>query len=249
MKRTSNKWLEILNEKVDLIIVDPDGWDGKKYNFSFYEEKISVDEFLNRLIFSTITIRNKIEESFKDILLAKPLYESNTFVDITNVDKLIEEVEWTQRTLTRSECFMSSVPLEYTYGEGNGIRTYHSVDFHPDVKTIMENLNKDGYDCDVCFLNYYKNNKQWLGWHSDDSHEIDQNCGISVVSFGAERYIYVKPIGYKGEIPDENKYLLENGSLFFMPAGFQDKWLHKIPKHHAECGPRISLTFRKFKKS
>ena len=77
---------------------------------------------------------------------------------------------------------------------------------------------------------------------------MDQTHPIAVVSFGAERDIWVKEFNTKGNIPDDDKYLLENGSLFIMPAGFQQKYLHRIPKHNRPCGPRISLTFRKHKK-
>ncbi len=52
---------------------------------------------------------------------------------------------------------------------------------------------------------------------------------------------------YKGDIPKEQRILLQDGSLFLMPAGYQDTHLHKIPKHDRECKWRISLTFRSFK--
>jgi alkylated DNA repair dioxygenase AlkB len=111
----------------------------------------------------------------------------------------------------------------------------------------MEKLNNDfntGYD--ICFLNRYDNEKMWLGWHADDSSEIDSNHPIAVISFGAEREIWVKKMDYKGEIPVENKFMLNNGSLFVMPAGYQKENLHKIPKWNIPCSTRISLTFRKF---
>jgi alkylated DNA repair dioxygenase AlkB len=103
-----------------------------------------------------------------------------------------------------------------------------------------------GYDLDICFLNLYLDQHKALGWHSDDSHTIDQTQPIAVVSFGAEREIWVKPKGYKGNIMDDWKQPLANGSLFIMPEGFQDDYLHKIPKNDRECGARVSLTFRKY---
>jgi len=50
----------------------------------------------------------------------------------------------------------------------------------------------------------------------------------------------------KGLLPQENRILLERGSLFVMPKGFQDTYFHRIPKHDRPCGWRISLTFRSF---
>jgi alkylated DNA repair dioxygenase AlkB len=44
--------------------------------------------------------------------------------------------------------------------------------------------------------------------------------------------------------PSIHKLLLENGSIAIMAAGMQDTWQHRIPKHSAPCGERISLTFR-----
>jgi alkylated DNA repair dioxygenase AlkB len=95
-------------------------------------------------------------------------------------------------------------------------------------------------------LNYYENEKNALGWHKDDSHPIDHSQPIAVVSFGAERQIWVKHESYKGEIPDNDRYTLGNGSLFIMPAGYQTEYMHKIPKHDRPCGARVSLTFRRY---
>jgi len=57
-KRNSQEWLEIMQESHDVLIIDPDGWDRKNYNHSFYEEKISEEEFNIRLSKSTIEWNN-----------------------------------------------------------------------------------------------------------------------------------------------------------------------------------------------
>ena len=163
-------------------------------------------------------------------------------------ERLRNEIPWTNRDAPRDECFMAFESLEYSYGKGF-TRTYTSVDMNELVQTIMTHVNlitDSSYD--ICFLNYYKSDKEHLGWHADDSPEMDENHPIAVVSFGAERYIWVKENGVTGNIPDEDKYLLKDGSLFIMPPGFQKEYLHKIPKHDRPCGGRISLTFRKYKK-
>lgn len=111
----------------------------------------------------------------------------------------------------------------------------------------MNNLNEQfNTEYNVCFLNYYENEKQHLGWHADDSPEMDTNHPIAVISFGESRYIFVKDKFYKVEIPDEDKFLLNDGSLFIMPANYQEEHLHKIPKGDRVMNGRISLTFRKY---
>lgn len=146
----------------------------------------------------------------------------------------------------RNESFQAlDLSLKYSYGSPVP-RVYDASPMAPLVKEIMESLNVDlerAYN--VCVLNYYANEKNHLGWRADDSPEQDPKHPIAVISFGAPRYLYIKEQGFKGEVPEENKFLLKNGSLFEMPAGFQETHFHKIPKHDKPCGPRVSLTYRK----
>lgn len=170
------------------------------------------------------------------------------FFDEDLIDSLINDVDWINETKMRKECFMSDSEIEYSYLDYSGAPVYTSRPFLAKVKEVMENVNSElGTSLDICFLNLYMNDRNGLGWHSDDSHTIDQNEGIAVVSFGAEREIWWKKKGEKGTVPESNRRLLGNGSLFYMPPGFQDTHLHRIPKWDKECGPRVSLTFRKYK--
>jgi len=53
--KTSEKWANILLKNGE-IILDPDGWDRENFQFSFFEEMISEDEFDRRMMFSTVII-------------------------------------------------------------------------------------------------------------------------------------------------------------------------------------------------
>lgn len=54
--RTSYQWYMYYKTHIkDVNIIDPDGWDRKNYDYSFNREKISYDEFVNRLNRSTQT--------------------------------------------------------------------------------------------------------------------------------------------------------------------------------------------------
>jgi len=174
----------------------------------------------------------------------RPIYESGVFD--YDFDKLWNSIPWI-RVAPRDECWMNDFGLQYTYGSGRGVRTYDPVPISEPVRYAMDVVNAM-YDStlDVCFINGYRDCRDQLGWHSDDSPEVDPEAPIAVVSFGAEREIWIKPQGAKGEVPPEDRFLLGDGSVFIMPAGFQETHYHKIPKHSAECGPRISLTFRKY---
>lgn len=48
--KTSEEW----QKECTIIILDPDGWDRKNYNYSWYEEKITRLQFENRMTYSTV---------------------------------------------------------------------------------------------------------------------------------------------------------------------------------------------------
>lgn len=63
LKKTSAEWHEM--DKDEIIIADPDGWDRSNYHYSFYEELITYDTYIERLMDSTVYIRNSIMETLE----------------------------------------------------------------------------------------------------------------------------------------------------------------------------------------
>jgi len=53
--KTSKEWHEKLYP--NLVIIDPDGWDRTNYEYSFEQELITLEEFQNRLMRSTTTMK------------------------------------------------------------------------------------------------------------------------------------------------------------------------------------------------
>jgi len=152
-----------------------------------------------------------------------------------------------QDSVPRTECWMNDFLMPYTYGSGNGIRTYLSDEWVPIVEEHRDMLNKKfGTRFNCCFCNGYLNERDHLGWHADDSPEMDSSHPIASISFGAAREIWFRRPGEKG--PASKGILMEHRSVVLMHAGMQEVWQHRIPKHSAPCGPRISMTFRKIKR-
>lgn len=54
--RTSAEWQKIYPNS---IVFDPDGWDRTNYDYSWNIEKISLEEYQNRLRMSTVIIRHQ----------------------------------------------------------------------------------------------------------------------------------------------------------------------------------------------
>lgn len=158
-------------------------------------------------------------------------------------ESLKNDLKWERRETTpRSEYYINDVSVPYTYGRGRGLREYFPQVTHPVVESIKQELNKmTGHVFEVCFLNRYHNQSDQLGWHADDSPEMDDNRPIAIVSLGVEREIWFCPQDNKNDV---TKIKLQNGSLCLMEKGMQDTHFHRIPKSSSECGERISLTFR-----
>ena len=162
----------------------------------------------------------------------------------------LQKIAWVRRGQTpRMEYFTSTIGRPYTYGKGDFARTYEP---NPDVHVITlltaELKNATGVDYELCFLNRYMDQTQHLGWHSDNSPEIDDARPIAIVSLGVERDIWFRKI--PGALPGDPvhtetaKAKLTHGSLCVMAPGMQDTHQHRIPKASWQCGERISLTFR-----
>lgn len=176
-----------------------------------------------------------------------PIIYNPTFLG-SNSDVLFNrlwlELEWQQRGNTpRMEYYVNDFDEPYTYGTGEGRRTYEAQPNHPVIQTIRALVEaKANTTFEVCFLNGYRDGKDQLGWHADDSPEMDDKRPIAIVSLGARREIYFRP---QNDKEDVTKLWLEPGSLCLMLPGMQETHFHRIPKaSYANCGARISLTFR-----
>ena len=56
--KTSKEWYNLVPKEHKLVILDPDGWDRKNYEYSFNEELITKEEFKQRVSKSTIQCRH-----------------------------------------------------------------------------------------------------------------------------------------------------------------------------------------------
>lgn len=50
--RSSDEWYELIDS--DMEIADPDGWDRGNMQYSWFEEKISLEEYTRRMLGSTL---------------------------------------------------------------------------------------------------------------------------------------------------------------------------------------------------
>lgn len=170
---------------------------------------------------------------------------------VPNPDKafatLRDELEWERRDdAPRSEYYCNDVDQPYEYGRGKGRRLYERRPYHPIILDIRRDLEAlTGSKFEVCFLNQYMDQSDQLGWHADDSPEMDDLRPIASVSLGVAREIWFRKLPERmSAVPVIQKQLLGHGSLCLMAPGMQETWQHRIPKASFQCGERVSLTFR-----
>jgi alkylated DNA repair dioxygenase AlkB len=188
-------------------------------------------------------------------------------------ESLKNDLDWERRVNTpRCEYYINDYNEPYTYGVGNGQRTYLSKPSHPLINVIKNKIELQ-YGCkfEACFLNKYLDQKDHLGWHADDSPEMDNARPIVIISLGVEREIWFRKLltkvcvvcqqteeqhsqpcpstvkkQYISLYSEEQKNKLASGSCCVMLPNMQLEWQHRIPKSSSKIGERISLTFRGF---
>jgi len=174
-------------------------------------------------------------------------YEPNFIANPTELFENLKALDWERRGDTpRCEYYINKLGnIPYMYGRGLGQREYFPRPCPSSIDAVFESL-KIHASFDVCFLNRYLNQSDHLGWHADNSPEMDDNRPIAIISLGVEREIWFCP---KDDKSSPLKVKLGHGSLCLMEKGMQDTHLHRIPKASMLCGERISLTFRGYIKN
>ena len=170
----------------------------------------------------------------------------NAADDVFNV--LWNELDWVRHPLVpRREYYTNLRGVDYAYGSADFARTYKSQPLHWYIEVLLSNLMfATDIPFEAVFINGYEDGSDHLGWHSDNSPEMDDSRPIGIVSLGAEREIWFRqnPVVWQLRTTPITKVRLGHGSLCLMEPGMQDTHQHRIPKSDRVCGPRISLTFR-----
>lgn len=161
--------------------------------------------------------------------------------------QLAQNVAWRQDDITmfgrtvkipRLQAWFSDNNLTYRYSK----MTLDSTPFPPMLNNIRDCVSdycRDHFN--AVLANFYRDQCDSVGWHSDDESELGANPVIASLSFGAEREFQLKHIQTK----EKFSIRLAPGSLFIMKGQTQHYWQHCIPKRSKSIGPRINLTFRK----
>jgi alkylated DNA repair dioxygenase AlkB len=157
---------------------------------------------------------------------------------------LLDDIAWREETLFLFGKAQKQPRLSAWYGEASYTysgRTFNPSPFTPlllDIKRAVEEAT--GKQFNSVLLNCYRNERDSMGFHSDDEPELGPEPAIASVSLGATRTFILK----HRNLPKTVKLDLTDGSLLLMAGTLQKYWRHGINKETRPRGLRINLTFR-----
>jgi alkylated DNA repair dioxygenase AlkB len=167
----------------------------------------------------------------------------------TVLRQLIADVPWRREKILVWGKMYSQPRLVAWYGDRDSYYTYSGITLTPlpwtdlllDIRRRVESASGETYNS--VLLNYYRDNRDSMGFHSDDEPELGQRPAIASLSLGEERTLILKHKINRSAKPVRLK--LEDRSLLLMKGATQQYWKHGIAKEARPCGPRVNLTFRR----
>jgi 2OG-Fe(II) oxygenase superfamily len=149
--------------------------------------------------------------------------------------QLCDRIDWDLRISARkTACF----GLPYNY---SGL-TYEVQPMHSLLQPLCLKLEQTlGFEPNSCLVNFYKDGRDKMGFHSDEIDNLEDGTQIIIISLGTERKLSFRS---KADYEQRLNYLLPHGSLLYMSQKTQEFWSHAIKRANVIDG-RISLTFRR----
>lgn len=176
----------------------------------------------------------------------KPNDELNYTVSNLYPKDLFKEVaEEIRPYLTKPvlKMFGKEIPIPRTqagFGDKGVKYKFSGIEWTPtllQIKNKVEEYTKLKFN--FVLANYYKDEEDYISFHSDDEKELGNNPIVSI-SFGATRDFILQHNVTKEKIKVE----LKAGSILIMYHPTNQYYKHSIPKDKKVKDPRINLTFR-----
>jgi len=162
--------------------------------------------------------------------------------------ELVDNTRWRQEQITiygktclqpRLSAWHGNEELKYCYS-GITLETQPWSRVLLDLKARIEALAEQQFNS--VLLNYYRDQRDSMGMHSDDEAELGQQPVIASLSLGETRTLVFRH-KFRKQLKSI-KIPLPSGSLLLMKGVTQKNWKHGISKIRQPCGPRLNLTFR-----
>lgn len=162
--------------------------------------------------------------------------------------KLLHGTKWQQREMNMYGRKVLQPRLTAWYGDPDRPYVYSGIkniplpwtDLLREIKRRIEDCTEQSFNS--VLLNYYRDNNDSMGFHSDDENELGPDPAIASLSLGDQRTFL-----FKHKLRKESDLVsipLPSGSVLLMKGATQRNYQHAINRERRPCGPRINLTFR-----
>lgn len=165
------------------------------------------------------------------------------------LEVLITRTPWRSESVTVWGKTYQQPRLIAWHGDAGRSYTYSGITLEPlpwtmtlqSIRHVVESIS--GVAFNSVLLNYYRDHRDSIGFHSDDERELGPTPTIASLSLGATRTFVLKH--KKRDDLRPVRIDLPAGSLLVMKGCTQRFWKHGIEKQSRPCGPRVNLTFRR----
>ncbi len=165
------------------------------------------------------------------------------------MQRLIDEVCWRSQSITLWGRSVPQPRLVAWYGDPGRSYEYSGTRFEPtpwtplllEVKRSVEIAS--AADFNSVLLNYYRDHRDSMGYHSDDEPELGPEPVIASLTLGEERTFLMRHRANRSMATVRLRPA--SGSLVIMKGETQRHWKHSVPKRTRSGGPRVNLTFRR----
>ena len=172
------------------------------------------------------------------------------FLAPVEADRLLsalwDQLDWKQHEIMLFGRKVAQPRLSAWYGDPEARYRYSGLQLEPlpwhPLLLGLKNKLEDHFrqEFNSVLANAYRDEKDSMGWHSDDEPELGAEPVVASLSLGSERRFLVRK---KGD-SHSSGLALGHGSLLLMKQGCQEIYQHSLPKTRQQSGLRINLTFR-----
>jgi alkylated DNA repair dioxygenase AlkB len=198
-------------------------------------------------LFASEPILERVDIEDAEISIAREIDLGEPADDLLRA--LIDATPWRHESVTIYGKKHLQPRLIAWYGDPGRKYSYSAIALEPlpwtstlsRVRGVVQELAEEQFNS--VLLNYYRDHRDSMGFHSDDERELGPTPVIASVSLGATRTFVLK---HKTR-PELKPVRLDltRGSLLLMKGLTQRNWKHGIDKQLKPCGPRVNLTFRR----
>ena len=203
------------------------------------------------LLFNPVREAEQISLADGTLFLTPAFYQVDAAAQL--FAQLRDDIAWQQGSIRIYGKSHQEPRLTAWFGDEGARYCYSGRDLTPQAWTpVLANIKQmvethTGHRFNSVLLNYYRDEKDGMGWHSDDEAELGAQPVIASLSLGASRRFKLRH-----KFAPQKQALsitLGDGDLLVMAGAMQENWQHSVPKETHKQGARINLTFRLIKTS